>query len=63
MTAAAPIDPIESATGQSTPTRRCWRCLQTFACTEDDVPPGHAEWWLCEACHTSLIGPIQASRR
>ena len=39
MTAAAPIDPIESATGQSTPTRRCWRCLQTFACMSS-IGPG-----------------------
>jgi hypothetical protein len=39
-----------------TPTRRCWRCLQSFACQADEMPPGPAQWWLCDPCHTSLIG-------
>lgn len=47
-TEAAPDLPI-------TPSRRCWRCLQTFACEANDVHPGPAEWWLCDPCHASLL--------
>jgi hypothetical protein len=43
-------------------TRRCWRCLQTFACAPDDVSPGPAQWWLCDPCQQSLIGPSTATQ-
>jgi hypothetical protein len=39
------------------PTRRCWRCLQNFACAADDVAAGPAQWWLCDPCQLTLIGP------
>ena len=39
------------------PSRRCWRCLQTFPCEAADLHAGPAEWWLCEPCHRALIGP------
>ena len=38
------------------PSRRCWRCLQTFACTADDIQPGPTEWWLCDPCSQKLMG-------
>lgn len=44
------------------PTRRCWRCLQTFACSADDVPPGPAQWWLCDPCQASLLPRAAAHR-
>jgi hypothetical protein len=38
------------------PTRRCWRCLEQFACETADLPvAGPPEWWLCERCHGTLI--------
>ena len=50
-----------AATTVTTPaaaTRRCWRCLQHFACDADALPAaGPAEWWLCDPCHGSLLGP------
>lgn len=45
--------PVEATSAP--PTRRCWRCLQHFACDAADVHPGHAEWWLCDPCHQSLL--------
>ncbi len=48
LTEASPDLPIA-------PSRRCWRCLQTFACDAADVHPGPAEWWLCDPCHQSLL--------
>ncbi|MBK8331694.1 MAG: hypothetical protein IPL07_04775 [Acidimicrobiaceae bacterium] len=50
----------DTVTTATTAGRRCWRCLQTFACDAADLPPGPAEWWLCEPCHQSLIGPTPA---
>lgn len=41
---------------ESGPTRRCWRCLQTFACEASDIQPGPVEWWLCDPCSQSLMG-------
>ena len=38
-------------------TRRCWRCLQNFACAPDDIVAGPAQWWLCDPCQLTLIGP------
>jgi hypothetical protein len=38
-------------------TRRCWRCLQNFACHADDVVAGPPQWWLCDSCQLTLIGP------
>jgi hypothetical protein len=49
----------ERSTAETVPTRRCWRCLQSFACAADDLPAGPAQWWLCEACHLALIGPAR----
>lgn len=47
---------------QPAPTRRCWRCLQMFPCEASDLHKGPAEWWLCDPCHQSLIGPARTSR-
>ena len=46
-----------AATEQASATRRCWRCLQMFACAPDEVSTGPAEWWLCDPCRLALIGP------
>jgi hypothetical protein len=40
-------------------TRRCWRCLQMFPCDASDLHTGPAQWWLCDPCHQSLIGPAR----
>jgi hypothetical protein len=53
--AAEGTSPTEVA-DHDTPSRRCWRCLQTFACTADDILPGPTEWWLCDPCSQKLIG-------
>jgi hypothetical protein len=37
-------------------TRRCWRCLQQFPLDPDEIVTGPAQWWVCEPCHTSLLG-------
>jgi hypothetical protein len=42
------------------PTRRCWRCLQTFACEAADVGPGPAGWWVCDPCHGRLLDTAPA---
>jgi hypothetical protein len=47
---------IESAE-EAPASRRCWRCLQTFACAPELIRPGPAEWWLCDPCQLALIGP------
>ena len=39
--------------------RRCWRCLQTFPCEASELHAGPAQWWLCDPCHQSLIGPAR----
>jgi hypothetical protein len=44
------------------PTRRCWRCLQHFACNAEDVSTGHPEWWLCDPCQLTLIGDDDRNR-
>lgn len=28
-----------------------------FPCAASDLHAGPAEWWLCDPCHGSLIGP------
>jgi hypothetical protein len=52
-----------SATDQVSATRRCWRCLQTFACEPDEVIAAAPEWWLCEPCQLALLGPRDAGQR
>ena len=54
------MDSSEQSFGPAEPasaSRRCWRCLQTFACLPELVLPGPAEWWLCDPCQMALIGP------
>jgi hypothetical protein len=43
--------------------RCCSRCRGLFPVTDASrhVRPG--EWWLCPACHDTLIGPGSRSRR
>lgn len=52
-----------SATDQVSATRRCWRCLQTFACAPDEVSTAAPEWWLCEPCQLALLGPRDGSKK
>jgi hypothetical protein len=39
----------------ATTERRCWRCLQMFACEPSELHSGAPEWWLCATCHEKLL--------
>ncbi len=45
------------------PSRRCWRCLRTFACEASDILPGPPGWWVCDPCHGRLLESAPASMR
>ena len=36
--------------------RRCWRCLNTFACAPADIVVSRPQWWLCDPCRLALLG-------
>ena len=64
MQPGEPRDPSVAAAPENLPaSRRCWRCLKTFACAPSEIAPGQAGWWLCEPCQLALIGPPEPIRR
>ena len=42
--------------------RRCWRCLQMFACPPEDVARAELDFWLCDACRTALVPDARRRR-
>jgi len=48
---------------QDTPERRCWRCMTMFSCTAAQAEVGATQWWLCDACQSTLIGSNQGTAR
>lgn len=49
----APVPEAEELVG----TRECGRCRGSFPAGVVGEPPGPQDWWLCEWCRRTLIGP------
>lgn len=51
--ASIPVNDRSDTT--SVPTRQCGRCRAHFALAEDLERAWVREWWVCPACHASLL--------